>query len=52
MDCGKEGYQNGRGILNSGFQGWTLGNLVLGGIVGLAVDAGSGAINEYPSSIV
>jgi hypothetical protein len=32
----------------SNFEGWTVGNLLLGGIIGLGVDAATGAINEYP----
>lgn len=49
--CSKEGHQDGIGILRSSFEAWTVGNIVFGGLVGLAIDAGSGAINTYPSSI-
>ena len=52
VGCEKEGFQDGRGVLTSGFEAMTLGNLIFGGIVGVAVDAGSGAMNDYPSSIV
>ena len=50
--CSKEGYRDGTGVLISSFEGWTAGNIILGGVVGLAVDAGSGAMNSYPSSIL
>ena len=29
----------------------TFGNILFGGIIGVAVDASSGAMNEYPSSV-
>jgi hypothetical protein len=38
--------------LDSVFQGATLGNIILGGVVGVVVDAGSGAMNKYPSSVM
>ena len=46
--CTKAGYQDGVATIPSNFQGWTLGNLLLGGVIGLGVDAATGAINEYP----
>jgi len=42
--CTKPGWQ----AATSNFEGWTVGNLVFGGIIGLGVDAATGAINEYP----
>jgi hypothetical protein len=48
--CTKPGYQDGIATIPSNFQGWTLGNLILGGVIGLGVDAATGAINEYPNS--
>lgn len=52
IHCNRQGYLEATAKLSPSFQGWTLGNAVLGGIVGLAVDAGSGAINEYQSEIL
>lgn len=46
--CTKAGYQDGVATIPSNFQGWTLGNLLLGGVIGLGVDAATGAMNEYP----
>jgi hypothetical protein len=48
--CTKPGYQDAAGSIPSDFQGWTLGNILLGGVIGLGVDAASGALNEYPNS--
>lgn len=50
--CSKDGYHDGVGVLVSEFEGMTAGNIIFGGIVGLAVDAGSGAMYYYPPSIV
>lgn len=49
--CEKEGYQSGAGVLSSSFQAMTIGNLLFGGIVGVAIDASSGAMNKYPDSV-
>jgi len=49
--CKKEGYQTKATSLRSEFEGMTFGNILLGGFIGLAVDASSGAMNEYPSSV-
>lgn len=49
--CRKEGFQDTAGTLSSEFQGMTFGNIIFGGIIGVAVDAGSGALNEYPSQV-
>lgn len=51
LTCQKVGYQDSTDTIPSGFQGWTLGNLLLGGIIGLGVDAGTGAMNEYPHTV-
>ncbi len=49
--CAKDGHLDTTATLKSGFRGTTFGNILLGGIIGVAIDAGSGAMNEYPSSI-
>ncbi|HEY1836288.1 MAG: hypothetical protein WBQ17_12550 [Rhizomicrobium sp.] len=46
--CMKPGWQDAAATIPSDFQGWTLGNLLIGGVIGLGVDAATGAINEYP----
>jgi hypothetical protein len=48
--CSKPGYQDATAAIPSDFQGWTLGNIILGGIIGIGVDAASGAMNEYPNA--
>jgi uncharacterized protein YceK len=51
VHCTKAGYQDADAAVPSGFQAWTLGNLILGGIPGLVIDLATGATNEYPSEI-
>jgi hypothetical protein len=51
VKCEKSGYQPGVGVLPSGTQMMTAGNLILGGVIGLAVDASTGAMNNYPEQI-
>ena len=48
--CTKEGYQDATAIIPSNFEGWTVGNLVFGGIIGVGVDAATGAMNDYPNA--
>ena len=38
-------------VLRSEFAAMTFGNILFGGIIGVAVDAASGALNEYPPMI-
>jgi hypothetical protein len=48
--CTKEGYQEAAAVIPSSFEGWTLGNIILGGVVGVVVDASTGAMNDYPNA--
>lgn len=48
--CTKAGWQDASAVIPSNFQGWTVGNLLLGGVIGLGVDAATGAIHEYPNA--
>ncbi|HTQ13970.1 MAG TPA: hypothetical protein VMH86_08835 [Rhizomicrobium sp.] len=50
IHCTKDGYQDADATIPSNFQGWTLGNIILGGVIGVGVDAASGAMNEYPNA--
>ena len=50
--CNKKGYRTATSGADSDFEGMTLGNILLGGVVGVAIDAGSGAMNEYPDKVV
>lgn len=45
--CRKECHAEGQGIINSSFEEMTAGNILIGGVVGVAVDASSGAMNKY-----
>jgi hypothetical protein len=48
IHCTKSGYQDATATIPSNFEGWTLGNVILGGLIGFGVDAATGAMNEYP----
>ena len=45
--CEKEGYEPAVGNIGSEFQAMTFGNVLFGGLIGVAVDAASGAMNRY-----
>jgi len=51
VSCELSGYQTTTYSFKSTFQGATLGNILLGGGVGIIIDVASGAANIYPSSI-
>lgn len=46
--CKKEGFLENDGELASKFEAMTFGNIIFGGIIGVGVDAASGAMHEYP----
>jgi len=48
--CEKHGFEPSAGVITSEFQGWTIGNVLLGGIFGAGVDSASGAMNDYDPS--
>jgi hypothetical protein len=50
VTCKKSGFQDGVASIPSNFEGWTVGNLVFGGLIGVGVDAATGAINDYPDA--
>jgi len=45
--CTKECFNDGVGVIGSNVEGMTAGNTLVGGVVGLGVDAVSGAMNKY-----
>ena len=51
ITCEKSGYFNGASALSSEFKAMTFGNIIFGGIIGVGVDAASGAMHEYPESV-
>lgn len=51
VTCEKENHQTSAGVISSDFQSMTFGNILFGGIIGVAIDASSGAMNKYPDSV-
>jgi hypothetical protein len=49
--CTRDGYVDASGRVGSKFQAMTFGNILFGGIIGIAVDAASGATAEYEPTI-
>ena len=49
--CRKEGFDDTTGVIGSEFQAMTLGNILLGGVIGVVVDAASGAMMKYAESV-
>ena len=47
VTCKKKGYLEGTEMLTSDFQAMTLGNILIGGVIGVGIDALSGAMNQY-----
>jgi hypothetical protein len=45
--CKKECFQDGGTVIASNTETMAAGNLLLGGVVGLGIDAASGAMNKY-----
>lgn len=51
IDCELPGYVQAKHVAASEAEAMTVGNVLFGGVVGLAIDAGSGAMNKYPSNV-
>ncbi len=49
--CSKACYHDGLGTIASNLEGMTAGNIVVGGVIGLGVDAATGAMNKYSPEI-
>lgn len=49
--CTKPGYSAGMAAVPAQFQAATLGNILLGGVIGIVVDAASGAMGRYPETV-
>jgi hypothetical protein len=47
--CKKQCYQDGTGIISSNTETMAAGNILAGGVIGLGIDAASGAMNKYNS---
>jgi hypothetical protein len=50
--CKKLGYEDGRIVMNSRYETASAGNFLLGGVIGVMVDASSGANSRYESSVL
>ena len=48
ITCTKECYLMGSSMIPSNTESMAAGNVLLGGVIGLGVDAASGAMNKYP----
>src|SRR5262249_25178223 len=51
VSCSKGGYQSASVNQSPKFVGTTFGNILIGGLVGVVVDAASGANFEYPAEV-
>lgn len=51
IKCDKPGYQEATFLNHSGVAGATVGNIILGGGIGWAIDSASGADNKYDSPV-
>lgn len=49
--CKKEGFNDGVASCSSKFQAMTFGNAIFGGLIGVGIDAISGAATKYPSMV-
>ncbi len=47
VTCRKACFQDGVGVIASYTEGMTAGNVLVGGVIGLGVDAATGAMNKY-----
>lgn len=48
----KEGYQPAQAFIDHDFSGWVIGNVLFGGLIGIAVDFGTGgAYNLEPDTL-
>ncbi len=52
VTCEKEGFKTSVFSADSNLEAMTAGNILFGGIIGIGVDAASGALNKYPAQII
>ncbi|MFP3944850.1 MAG: hypothetical protein ACLFWF_13205 [Alphaproteobacteria bacterium] len=48
--CSKEGYRTKTVEIGANLEPWAIGNVFLGGFIGLSVDWSTGAMHEYPDA--
>lgn len=51
VSCSKDGFADASKAVRPHFNGATLGNIILGGLIGVGVDAATGADFNYPQAI-
>lgn len=51
VKCTKPCYTDGVGVIASNTEGMAAGNVIVGGVIGLGVDAATGAMNKYSPSV-
>lgn len=51
VTCKKDGYQDASVVIEPHFNGATLGNVLAGGVIGIGIDAATGANFNYPETI-
>lgn len=51
VNCVMEDYEESYEVVSAEFSGYTVGNVLAGGVIGIAVDAASGANSEYPDEV-
>lgn len=44
VKCEKEGYESQTQVIGTSFDGWFLGNIFFGGLIGMIIDAADGAM--------
>jgi len=50
--CRKAGFRTTTVEIGANFEPWAIGNVFLGGFIGLSVDWSTGAMHEYPDAYV
>lgn len=52
ITCTKEGYKPAELLVEEKFAGATLGNVIIGGGIGVIIDAASGSAQKYPDQVI
>ncbi len=51
ITCERPGFEPTVAVVDSKFEAMTVGNIIAGGLVGVAIDAGTGAMNKYEPTV-
>ncbi|MCB0340544.1 MAG: SHOCT domain-containing protein, partial [Bdellovibrionales bacterium] len=51
VNCKKDGFTDSKAFADSGTEGSTFANIILGGGIGWAIDSAAGADNKYPETV-